>query len=272
MEQLKERIAFLFEDTSTPAGKLVDVLLLSINAIACLIVVLESAASYDHLSLTFEIIEYSTVSLFAIEYILRYWVASNKLKYTLSLMSFIDLLSILPTFLAFGDFRFLRIFRVFRVFRFARYLEHHVFFFGEVNRIHLHIARIVFTIFALIFVSSGLIYNIENQANPEIQWSFFDAIYFSIVTVTTVGFGDITPISFYGRLATLFIILSGIAIIPWHVGSLIKDILAFTGKRKIDCPQCGLEHHDQDAVHCKRCGAVIPKNYTVHDQWHAFSD
>jgi len=171
-------------------------------------------------------------------------------------MSFIDLLAILPSFFAFGDFRFLRIFRVFRIFRFARLLEDHIFFFGEINRYHLHIARIVFTIFSIVFIASGLIYNIESTVNPERFGSYFDAIYFSLVTITTVGFGDITPISFYGRLATLFIIILGIILIPWQVGGLIRESL-LSHKKHIICSHCGLSKHDVDAIHCKHCGNLI---------------
>ena len=102
-----------------------------------------------------------------------------------------------------------------------------------------------------------MIYNIENQAHPDAQWTFFDAIYFSIVTITTVGFGDITPVSFYGKLVTLFIIVLGIITLPWLVGLLARDMMVATGKHQIVCPQCELGHHDADAVHCKRCGAFL---------------
>lgn len=256
METFKSKLAFWFDDTETPMGKAVDIYLLIINIAACALVVFESIPLYQKHAYTFRILENITVTLFIIEYVLRYWVAEKKLPYIFSLMSFIDLLAILPSLFAFGDFRFLRVLRVFRIFRFARFFENHKFFFGEIKGTHLHIAKIAFIIIAIIFVDAGLIYNIEGKANPEAFPTFFDAIYFSLVTITTVGFGDITPVTFYGKLSTLFIIILGIVLIPWNVGNLIKE--ALLGKKKNSvCKQCGLRFHDEDAVHCKHCGSVI---------------
>ncbi|MFC1562702.1 potassium channel family protein, partial [candidate division KSB1 bacterium] len=212
--------------------------------------------AYKDYEMYFRVIEVIAATLFSIEYILRFWTAKKRLKYVFSLMSFIDILAILPSAFAYGDFRFLRVFRVFRIFRFTRFFEHHNFFFGEITRTHLHISRIAFVIIAIIFVDAGLIYNIERDANPEMFSSFFDAVYFSIVTITTTGFGDITPISFYGKLATIFIIILGIILIPWEVGNLIKEAI-IGNKKQIVCQKCGLKSHDKDAVHCKHCGSII---------------
>jgi len=260
MKTFKEKLAFWFEDTQTPMGKAVDIYLLIINITACIAFVFESIPAYESYEKYFRIIEIITATLFSIEYILRFWVAEKKLRYVFSLMSFIDLLAIMPSVFAYGDFRFLRVFRVFRIFRFTRFFEHHKFFFGEITNTHLHIARIAFVIIAVIFVDAGLIYNIEGRANPEMFSSFFDALYFSLVTITTVGFGDITPISFYGKLATLFIIILGIILIPWNVGNLIKEAI-LGSKIKVVCKQCGLTFHDKDAIHCKHCGSIIYQEF-----------
>ena len=256
MKTFKEKLAFWFEDTQTPLGKAVDIYLLIINIMTCTLFVFESIPAYEVYEAYFRIFEIITVTLFSIEYILRFWVAEKKLSYVFSLMSFIDILAIIPSFFAYGDFRFMRILRVFRIFRLFRFLEHHKFFFGEIKRTHLHILRIAFIFLAIIFIDAGLIYNIEGKANPEMFTSFFDAVYFSFVTITTVGFGDITPVSFYGKLATLFIIILGIILIPWNVGNLIKEAILGSKKEAI-CEKCGLKFHEQDAVHCKHCGNVI---------------
>lgn len=256
MNTFKEKIAFWLKDSKTLMGKTADITIILINLSACVVFVLESLPAYAGNERLFQYIEWIFILLFSTEYALRYWVAPRKVRYVFSLMSFIDILSILPSILAFGDFRFLRVFRVFRIFRFSRFFQNHIFFFGEIHRIHLHAVRIVFSIFALVFVASGMIYTIEGDANPELFPTFFDAVYFSLVTITTVGYGDITPVSFYGKLATLFIITMGIIIIPWHVGNLMRDIFQFQ-REYVTCKNCGLEYHDHDAIHCKHCGTII---------------
>ena len=120
-------------------------------------------------------------------------------------------------------------------------------------------ARIFFTLFAIIFIYSGFIYRIEHAVNAEAFRTFFDAVYFSLVTMTTVGFGDITPISEGGRWMTLFMILTGIALIPWQVGDLIKQLVKTADRVEMPCPGCGLYFHDADAKFCKRCGTKIEK-------------
>ncbi|MFC1726145.1 ion transporter [candidate division KSB1 bacterium] len=253
---LKERIRFYFDDVKTPMGKGVDIFLIIVNIIACIAFVYESDPTPGEWQSALKIAEIFLTTVFAVEYILRIWTAKKRAKYIFSLMGFIDLLSILPSVLAAGDFRFLRIFRVFRIFRFARFFKNHIFFFGEIKRVHLQVVRILFSLFSLVFVSSGLIYNIEKQfseVKPESITSFFDAIYFSLVTITTVGFGDFVPLSEYGRIATLFIIILGIIILPWQVGLLIKELLSID-KKYIICTHCNLKYHDTDASYCRHCG------------------
>jgi voltage-gated potassium channel len=110
---------------------------------------------------------------------------------------------------------------------------------------------------AIVFVSAGLIFYAEHEINPVKFSTFFDAIYFSVVTLTTVGFGDITPVSPYGRIITVLIIISGIVFIPWQVRNLIAHFIVSINKVSLLCKECGLEYHDRDATHCKRCGSKI---------------
>jgi voltage-gated potassium channel len=98
-----------------------------------------------------------------------------------------------------------------------------------------------------------LIYQVEHPVNPDQFSTFLDAIYFSVATMTTVGFGDITPISEVGRLLTVLMILTGIALIPWQLGDLIKQLVKTSKQIEIRC-DCGLAAHDADARYCKACG------------------
>ena len=91
--------------------------------------------------------------------------------------------------------------------------------------------------------------------------SFGDAFYFTIVTLSTVGFGDIIPYSGAGKWVTVLMILSGIILIPWHISQIVREWVHMASKREIQCPQCGLRYHDMDASHCKSCGHVIFQTY-----------
>ena len=109
----------------------------------------------------------------------------------------------------------------------------------------------------IIFVYSGLIYQVEHTVNPEAFQTFLDAIYFSVVTMTTVGFGDVTPLSEGGRLLTVLMILTGISLIPWQIGDLIKQLIKTANQANKVCLGCGLSSHDTDAKFCKICGTKL---------------
>jgi voltage-gated potassium channel len=97
---------------------------------------------------------------------------------------------------------------------------------------------------------------VEHDTNPAIK-NFGDAFYFSVVSLTTVGFGDIIPASEGGRWVTVLMIFSGIILIPWQVGQIVKEWIRLSAKKEVVCPRCGLKYHDKDASHCKACGHVI---------------
>ena len=131
--------------------------------------------------------------------------------------------------------------------------------FGQLNDSQLIIIRIVLTIFTIILIASGLIWSVENKVNPGQFSNIWEAMYFAIVTITTVGYGDITPISWQGRAITVAMILSGIALIPWQLGKLLKVLFMEATKTKMSCKKCGLAEHDQDSNHCRICGTKLKK-------------
>jgi voltage-gated potassium channel len=193
------------------------------------------------------------------EYGVRLWCAQSKVKFIFSLFSILDLLAIIPLFLGIIDVRFLRIFRWFRFLRMIQFIELQLFIFKINTFDGIILGRILLTLFSLIFVYAGLIYQVEHPRNAQEFRNFFDALYFSVVTMTTVGFGDVTPLSEPGRVVTLMMILSGIILIPWQIGELIRQLLRTIAKQPKKCLNCGLMFHDFDARFCKNCGYSLEK-------------
>jgi len=259
---LREKIQFYLIDCKTIPGKLIDVFIMFLNVLVCILFVIDtypiSASTREFLWKMEAII----IVFFIIEYIARLYGSRNRVRHIFKIFSLIDLAAILPIFSIFLPaaaplkIGFIRIIRVFRVFRFLRFTTDPIFFFGIISFRLLKVVRLLFTILLIFFVSSGLFWFVEHQINPEIK-NFGDAFYFTVVSLTTVGFGDITPVSEGGRWVTVLMILSGIILIPWQVGQIVKEWLRISEKRQVVCRQCGLKYHDKDASHCKACGHVI---------------
>ena len=271
MNSFRETIQFYLVDSKTALGKLIDVFIIILNFVICAILVVET---YD-LSETVHGILWNTeiviVAFFIIEYVARLYGSKDRLKQLVDIYSVIDLIAILPTVALLvlpvfgvaphvGFLRMIRVFRVFRIFRFLRYTKGSGFFFKNITVHVLKGIQLLITIFMIFFISSGLFYAVESSVNPAVK-NFGDAFYFTVVTLTTVGFGDIIPLSEAGRMVTVLMILSGIILIPWQVSRLVREWILIASKQDVTCPQCGLRYHDRDASHCKSCGHVIYQEY-----------
>lgn len=254
----REKTEFYLTDIETPIGQIINLTIAGLVLLSSGIFVAETYNIPDNIRFQLNIVDTAIFIIFVVEYVLRLWSAENKLKYFLSLYSIIDLIAILPFFLGAVDLSFIRLLRWFRILRLIRFIDRR-FFFGSISTEDgVIFARILFTLFAIIFVYSGLIYQVEHPVNPQGFATFLDALYFSIVTMTTVGFGDVTPASELGRWLTVLMILTGIALIPWQVGDLIKRLVKTANQVETICTNCGLAFHDADARFCKSCGAKLP--------------
>jgi voltage-gated potassium channel len=258
MNTLRDKTAFYLRDSKTAAGKSVEFFLLSVNLAACVLYVVKTYQSGNRLYPVLHGIEVVLVGVFIVEYLLRLWISGHKLRFIFSFYAIVDLLSILPVFFPAHDAGFLRSFRVIRILRFIRFFETEDFFFGRVSAFRLQVARVVFTIITIVFVWAGFIFYAESGLENPALATFADSVYFTIVTLSTVGFGDITPMTGLGRLFTVLMILSGIIMIPWQAGKLVRLLLsAERHKKHVVCKSCGYDRHDLDASHCKMCGSVI---------------
>jgi len=186
---LRKLIAFYLEDVETPLGRAINLILTGLVLLSSTIFVADTYTIPASVRTKLNTIDAAILLIFALEYLLRLWCAESKIKYIFSLYSVIDLIAILPVVLGLLDIKFIRILRWFRILRLIRFLEGKTLFGRISAEDSIIFARILFTLFTIVFVYSGLIYQVEHPVNPKVFGTFFDAVYFSVVTMTTVGFG-----------------------------------------------------------------------------------
>lgn len=258
MLPLREKVAFYLEDIDTPLGKGINLFITGLVLISSGIFVAETYKISAEVRQILDTIEHFILAIFVVEYSLRVWCAERKLQFVFSLYSVIDLLSIAP-FLIGTNVGYLRIFRWFRILRLIRFIQGKTIFGYVSSEDSAIFTRIIFTVLSIIFVFSGLIYQVEHTVNPKFG-TFLDAVYFSVSTISTAGLGDITPISEIGRFLTILMVLTGIVLIPWQLGDLIKRLVKTTEQIQVLCSNCGLAFHDSDAYFCKRCGTGLNRS------------
>lgn len=267
----RETLQFYLIDCKTALGKIIDIFIIILNLFICAIIVVETYSVSEATMQLLWKVEIIIVLLFIIEYGARLYAAKNRLKQLVDIYSIIDLIAILPTIsmLVFPHFditfnigfiKLIRSFRIFRIFRFLRFTADPDFFFGSITMQLLKVIRLFITILIIFFISSGLFFYVESDLNPSVN-NFGDAFYFTVVALTTVGFGDIIPRTYAGKWVTILMIFSGIILIPWQVSRIVKEWVRMATKKEIICPGCGLRYHDEDASHCKSCGHVIFQEY-----------
>jgi voltage-gated potassium channel len=262
IETFRKKVSFYLDDIQTPLGVSIDLAITELVLISTGIFVAETYTLPVQVRLFLDALNTGILWIFAIEYGLRFWSAQNRLRFAVSLYSLIDLMTVVPFLIGVVDVGFIRIFRWFRILRLIRFIENKKIW-GNISSSDAPIlVRILFTLFAIIFVYSGLIYQVEHLVNPKEFDTFLDAFYFSVVTMTTVGFGDVTPISQAGKLLTVLMIITGVALIPWQVGDFVRRLVKSAAQVEALCTGCGLEFHERDAEFCKRCGTVLPPPFS----------
>jgi voltage-gated potassium channel len=264
----RETVQFYMIDFQTPLGKAIDILIIALNLIAVSVFVLHTydlSPSQEEMLWSVEII---VVAIFILEYLLRLFGAPDRWSHVKDIYSIIDLAAILPTLIMMAlpatffvhDIRFiqtLRVLTVLRIFRFMRFISRGHMLFGIISQGMINVAQLVLSIIIIFFVYSGIFYFLESPLNPKVD-NFGDAFYFTVVAVSTVGFGDIVPVTDEGRLVTVAMIISGIILIPFQAARIFRTWLtAGREKRAAICPGCGLDQHDADARHCKICGEKL---------------
>jgi len=264
---LRARIHEVIFEAETPAGKLFDLVLLVCIVASVTAVVLESVAEIrkDHGTLL-RIIEWSFTLLFTVEYLLRLVSVGRPLRYALSFFGIVDLLSIVPTYLSLvlaGSqsllvIRALRLLRIFRVLKLAQFV-------GEAKMLRVAIQAsvrkiVVFlgTVLTLVLIIGALMYLIEGEAHGFSNIP--QSVYWAIVTLTTVGYGDIAPRTVAGKALASAVMIIGYAIIAVPTGIVTVELASAARRRLVStraCPHCSAEGHDHDARFCKYCGKEL---------------
>lgn len=262
----KHRIHEIIYEADTRAGKIFDVVLLIAILASIVLVMLESVESFDKKYHTFlNISEWVITILFSIEYFLRIITVKKPLKYIFSFYGIIDLLSTIPKYLSFilvgshhfAALRALRLLRVFRILKLARYI-------GASNRLlvalrasRAKIAVFLFFIVIICIILGTVMYMIEGEENGFT--SIPRSVYWAIVTLTTVGYGDIAPHTPIGQFIASIVMILGYAIIAIPTGIVSSEIIK---SEAIDtntqsCPNCLKDNHTDKAEFCYHCGTNL---------------
>jgi voltage-gated potassium channel len=265
--QWRQRLHEIIFEADTTAGKAFDVVLLWSIAISVVVVLLESVAGinarYGQLFLR---IEWFFTILFTIEYILRLISIRRPMAYALSFYGLVDLLAILPTYLGLllpgGHYllviRVLRLLRIFRVLKLGEYIFEADLLNRALYNSRYKISVFLLAVLVLVIIIGAMMYVIEGEQNGFA--SIPDSIYWAIVTLTTVGYGDISPQTTLGRMLASFVMLLGYGIIAVPTGIVTVELTRATAAPTLTtqaCPQCSREGHDRDAVYCKYCGGRL---------------
>ena len=253
-------------EADTPAGKWFDVLLILSILVSVVLVMLDSVSAIriQHGRLLY-IGEWFFTILFTIEYLLRLMSVGRPLAYATSFFGVVDLLAILPTYLSIFIpgaqyllvIRILRVLRIFRILKLVQYLGEVLLLTQALRASRRKITVFLFVVLTLVTIFGSLIYLIEDPKDGFT--SIPKSIYWSIVTLTTVGYGDISPKTNLGQLLSALIMIIGYGIIAVPTGIVTVE-LAQAFKQKIStqaCPECSAEGHDIDAKFCKYCGSRL---------------
>ena len=250
----------------TPAGKTFDVLLIASIFLSIIVVMLDSVSSINAVyGRLFFLLEWFFTILFTIEYLLRLSCIGRPWRYATSFFGVIDLLAVLPSYLSlllpgaeiFLVIRILRVLRIFRVLKLVQYIGEANLLIKALQSSRRKITVFMFTVMSLVIIFGSLIYVIEGEQNGFT--SIPRSIYWAIVTMTTVGYGDISPKTGFGQALAALVMIIGYSIIAVPTGIVTAEITQQL-KKKISnrpCPECGVSNHDDDAQYCKYCGASL---------------
>ena len=277
----KEKMFAIIFRSDTPAGKQFDIYLLYAIGLSVLILILNSIPSLNrYLSIPFLILEWALTLAFTAEYLLRIYCSKNTMRYIFSFYGIVDALSIFPFYLGIifpsmqsvAVIRILRVLRVFRILNMGSFMQEASILLLSLRKSLRKIVIFMMFVFITAIILGSFMHAIEGDINPNLS-SIPKGIYWAIVTLTTVGYGDITPLTDMGQIVAGIMMILGYSVIAVPTGIISADIISTDKKsskkkkhnaddeeplRRIrSCPNCGWQTEDQDADYCKRCGTEM---------------
>lgn len=262
----KARVHEIIFEANTPAGKTFDILLIVCILSSVVAVMLDSVAGIRQVhGPTLDAVEWFFTLLFTVEYLLRLWCIGRPIKYATSFFGIVDLLAILPTYLSVlipqGEVlivvRLFRILRVFRVLKIVRYLGEAEMLAQALRASRRKITVFLFAVVTLATIIGAVMYVVEGEEAG--YTSIPKGVYWAIVTLTTVGYGDISPITPLGQFLAAIVMIMGYGVIAVPAGIVTVEMSYAKQRRSVlrSCPECSAESHDADAVYCKICGSQL---------------
>jgi voltage-gated potassium channel len=259
----RDRIRHIIFDHNTPESRAFDIGLMILIIFSVFLVMLESVeeveARYGTLLL---VLEWLVTILFTFEYVARLVTVDSKLRYARSFFGIVDLLAILPVYLSvllpgaqsLLVIRSLRLLRVFRVFKMARWLSEANYLIRAIRASSRKIVVFLAVVLIINVIVGSTMYFIEGQENGFD--SMFRGLYWSIVTMSTVGFGDIAPSTPLGQVLAALLMITGYSVIAVPTGIVSAEV-ATSGQREKSCPGCGSAVHSRSARYCDACGTEL---------------
>ncbi|TMX38939.1 ion transporter [Vibrio rotiferianus] len=273
-KSFKHHLYVIIFGTHTRAGRAFDIALIIAIITSLVVLILESLPSVmTEWSRELRYIEYTFTALFTIEYLLRLYCSPKPKSYATSFYGVVDLLAILPTYLAIffpgasfmGVVRLLRVMRIFRILKLVRYLQDSNILLRSLLMARRKILIFFSTVGILVTIFGALIFIIEGPHNGFT--SIPKSIYWAIVTITTVGYGDMVPQTHLGKAIASLTMLLGYSILAVPTGIITAELSNEMNAHKqlVKCPNCNRSGHDSDAMHCKHCGSELadPDNRVV---------
>lgn len=270
MLKIKEQLYEIIFEADTPAGKFFDVSLLAIILLSVVLVVLESVPEVRmNFQPELRIAEWVITGIFTVEYVLRIAIVKKPFRYIFSFYGIVDFLSVIPTYI--GLFllgshplvviRILRLLRIFRIFKLTRYTQAGRSLARALWASRAKISVFIFFVTVLVVIIGTVMYIVEGEANGFT--SIPRGIYWAIVTLTTVGYGDISPQTPAGQFIASVVMIMGYAIIAVPTGIVTAEIINPSTKNNTQvCPHCMWPDHEDDAVFCKKCGTRLNNDET----------
>jgi voltage-gated potassium channel len=266
---LRGRLHEIIFEADTPVGKAFDVLLLIAIVGSVVAVCLESVAAVEaEHGARLRTVEWVLTILFTVEYLLRLFCVGRPLRYAVSLFGVVDLLAIVPTYLSLFlpgaqsllVIRGLRLLRIFRILKLGHFVGEAAMLRAAVRASARKIVIFLGAVLTIVLIVGALMYLVEGEDGGFT--SIPESMYWAIVTLTTVGYGDIAPVTVVGKSLASLVMILGYGIIAVPTGIVTVELATATAKRGLAvstqaCPECGTDGHQADALHCRRCGARL---------------